>query len=57
VVLYVIGGVTYAEISGFRKVARKSGINIVICASNVINYKSMIDAFKTKSGEIEVLGV
>lgn len=48
VVLYMIGGLTYAEIAGFRKVARKSGVNLVICTTEVINYKSMVNTFKFK---------
>lgn len=41
----MIGGATYGEVAGFRKVAAQSGVNLIICASEVINYMSIIEAF------------
>lgn len=45
IIVYMIGGATYGEVAGFRKIANQFGVNLVICTSEMINYKSVIDAF------------
>jgi hypothetical protein len=45
VVVYVIGGLTYAEISCLRQIAKVRGIELLICVTKVINYRDMIDCF------------
>lgn len=49
-VLYMIGGLTYGEVASLEKVAKKNGINLIICATEVLNCKRMVDAFKDDSG-------
>ena len=47
VVIYVVGGLTYGEISCLRKVAERNGIELLICVTKVINYKDFINVFRS----------
>ena len=49
VAVFVIGGLTYAEISCFRNIAQRSGLELIICVTEVINGKKMIDGFRNFS--------
>lgn len=45
VVLYMIGGITYAEISCLRHLAKQRNIELLIASTNIINYKRMLEPF------------
>ena len=45
VVLYLIGGITYAEISCMRYVAKQYNVELLIATTNIINYKRMLEPF------------
>jgi hypothetical protein len=45
VVLYMIGGITYAEISCMRHVAKQRNIELLIASTNIINYKRILEPF------------
>lgn len=45
VVLYMVGGITYAEISCMRHLAKQYNIELLIAATNIVNYKRMLEPF------------
>lgn len=45
VIVYVLGGLTYAEISSLRHISEVRGIELLICVTKVINYRDMIECF------------
>lgn len=45
VVLYMIGGITYAEISCLRYLAKQRNIELLIASTNIINYRRMLEPF------------
>jgi len=51
VVLYVIGGITYGEIAGFRKIAAENGVELLICTTKIINFRDVIDIFEVDEKE------
>lgn len=44
VMLYMIGGLAYSEISALRKAADAWNIELVICTTSIIDYKRLIGA-------------
>lgn len=45
VVLYMVGGITYAEISCMRYLAKQRNIELLIASTNIVNYKRMLEPF------------
>lgn len=45
VVLYMIGGFTYAEISCLRHISKMYNIELLIATTNIVNYRRMLDPF------------
>jgi hypothetical protein len=45
VVLYMIGGITYAEVSCLRYVAKQYNIELLIATTNIINYRRILQPF------------
>lgn len=46
VLVYFVGGVTYAEVSCLRFLSKQIGIEFVIATTQFINGNKMVDAFK-----------
>jgi len=45
VALYMVGGLTYAEISCLRYVAKLYNIELLIATTNIVNYRRMLEPF------------
>lgn len=45
VVLYVVGGVTYAEVGCLRQLAKQMNVELLIATTNIINSKRLLEPF------------
>ena len=45
VILYVLGGITYQEISAFRKLGKDNNVKFIFCTDGVINGDRLINHF------------
>lgn len=45
VVLYVVGGVTYAEVGCMRQLAKQMNVELLISTTNIINSKRLLEPF------------
>lgn len=48
ILVYCIGGFTYAEIAGIRKTADKYNVEILICVTNIVDYKRLLGSIIEK---------
>jgi hypothetical protein len=50
IMVYYIGGITYAEMSCYRLLSEKHGIQFLVATTQFINGNKMMDAFKDGFG-------
>ena len=48
VMLFMIGGLAYSEISALRLLGKQHNVELVICTTNMINYKNLINSVSEK---------
>ena len=52
ILVYFVGGITYAETSCFRYLSETTGIQFIVATTQFINGNKMVDAFKDEHGSM-----
>ncbi len=50
ILVYFVGGITYAEMSCFRYLSEATGVQFIVATTQFINGNKMVDAFKDEQG-------
>jgi len=52
ILVYFVGGVTYAEVSCFRYLTETTGIQFIVATTQFINGNKMVDSFLDEQGNM-----